>query len=78
MLNSFFQSTFTHKINDEVPEFPSRSDACLTDITITEDVVLEKLSKLKPYKSPGPDGIHPYTLKECPSSSYMHATVYAV
>ena len=28
-------------------------------------MVFDKLSKLKPFKSPGPDGIHPYTLKEC-------------
>ena len=31
-------------------------------------MVFEKLFKLKPFKAPGPDGIHPYTLKECSSS----------
>ena len=28
-------------------------------------MVFEKISKLKPFKAPGPDEIHPYTLKEC-------------
>ena len=58
VLNSFFQSTFTHKNTDEVPAFSSRSDVCITDITVTKDMVFEKLSKLKPFKSPGPDEIH--------------------
>ena len=31
-------------------------------------MVFDKLSKFKPFKSPGPDRIHPYTLKECSSS----------
>ena len=32
VLNSFFQSTFTHENTDEVPAFPSRSNVFLTDI----------------------------------------------
>ena len=48
--------------------FSSRTDVLLTDINITDDTMFDKLSKLKPFKSPGPDGIHPYTLKECSSS----------
>ena len=65
MFNSFFQSTFTHENIEEVPVFSSRTDVLLADITITDGMVFDKLSKLKPFKSPGPDGIHPYTLKEC-------------
>ena len=68
VLNSFFQSTFNLKNSDKVPSFPSRSDVCLTDITGTEEMVFETLFKLKPFKAPGPNGIHPYTLKECSSS----------
>ena len=44
-----------------------------TDITVTEEVEFEKLLKLKSFKPPGTDGIHPYTLKECLSSSYSVA-----
>ena len=65
VFNSFFQSTFTHENIEEVPAFSSRTDVPLTDITITDGMVFDKLSKFKPFKSPGLDGIHPYTLKEC-------------
>ena len=61
MLNSFFQNTFTLN-SDKVPAFPSRSDVHLTDITVTEEMVFEKLFKLKPFKA-GPDGIHPHKLE---------------
>jgi len=44
VLNSFFQSTFTHENTDEVPAFSSRSDVFLTDIIATENMVFEKLS----------------------------------
>ena len=60
-----FQSTFTRENTEEVPAFSSRTSVLLTDITITDDMVFDKLFKLK---SPGLDGIHPYTLKECSSS----------
>ena len=62
VLNSFFQSTFTHENTDKIPAFLSRSDACITDIIVTKDMVFEKISKLKPFKAPGPDEIHPYTV----------------
>ena len=37
VLNSFFQSTFTHENTDEIPAFSSRS-VCITDITVTKDI----------------------------------------
>ena len=36
----------------------------LEDTTITEDKVKEQLSRLNTNKAPGPDGIHPYVLRE--------------
>ena len=65
VFNSFFQSTFTHENPDQIPAFPARCDVRLSDIIITDDMVMEKLSKLKPFKALGPDGIHPYIIKEC-------------
>ena len=56
VLNFFFQSTFTHENTDEIPAFLSRSNVCITDNTVTKDMVLEKLSKLKPFKSPAWSG----------------------
>ena len=61
MLNSFFQSTFTLEGSDGVPPLPRRSTVSLTDITITEELVFEKLFKLKSFKV---NGIHSYILKK--------------
>ena len=36
-----------------------------TDLDFSETAVREKLQKLNPDKSPGPDDIHPLLLKEC-------------
>ena len=70
VLNSFFQSTFTQERLDEIPVFPIRSPRGigLADINVKEEIVLDRLSKLKPFKAPGPDGIHSYILRECSSS----------
>ena len=48
---------------------------CSSDIVVTKDVVFEKLSKLKPFKSPGLDGIYPfiYILKE---TAYVYVSRY--
>ena len=37
----------------------------ISDISFTEGDVLKLLQGLKPDKSPGPDMIHPWMLKEC-------------
>ena len=39
-------------------------------------MVFEKISKLKPFKAPDTDEIHPYTLKECSYS--LCEPLYAV
>jgi hypothetical protein len=36
----------------------------LAEFTITKEAVEKKLTKLNPYKSPGPDQLHPRILKE--------------
>ena len=40
------------------------NDTPLDDITITEEIIKNKLIKLNPNKLPGPDGWHPRVLKE--------------
>ena len=42
-------------------------DQPLSSIDISQDIVYNKLTNLKPDKSPGPDGIHPRVLKEAAS-----------
>jgi hypothetical protein len=44
-------------------------------IVITESMVLEKLTKLKTEKSPGPDSIHPRVLKELKNELYKPLTI---
>ena len=36
----------------------------LSSVSITSDIVFNKLSALKSNKLPGPDGLHPLALKE--------------
>ena len=68
-LNTFFVSVFTQETPD-IPDFqPSKKIAHpMADPIITAQEVVKKLSKLKPNKSPGPDGMHPRLLKEIGTS----------
>ena len=64
-LNSFFCSVFTRENHDDTPILQSTpNDTPLDDITLTEEIIKNKLIKLNPNKSPGPDGWHPRVLKE--------------
>ena len=61
-----FSSVFTVEADGEdMPFFLKRSYAKeLSNIQISEDIVKQKLKKLKLNKSPGPDKIHPRVLHE--------------
>ena len=64
-LNKFFCSVFTIENDASTPEPEIKHDGTkLVSVTVTEDDVQKKLSKLNPSKSPGPDGLHPRVLKE--------------
>ena len=55
-----------HEDTSSLPLFPKRLDHFyLSDVHISEEKVFHRLCNLKPYKSPGPDSIHAYVLKEC-------------
>ena len=45
-------------------------DGELKDIDFTEHDIMEKLQVLKPDKCLGPDGFHPYVLRECSSAGF--------
>ncbi len=65
LLNNFFSSVFTHEDLTNIPDFEKRNiNHPSEDLYITPDKVKKKLRKLKPNKSPGPDGIHPRVLVE--------------
>ena len=66
-LNSQFQSVFTQE-DKNIPEFAQRTiEKILTEIIITEEIIIKKLKNLRIDKSPGPDNIHPYILNNCAS-----------
>ena len=66
MLNSFFASVFTDEDVSFIPT-PDKmyhGEDSLSNIKIEVDDVKKEIKKLKPAKSPGPDGLHPRVLKE--------------
>ena len=65
LLNTFFSDVFTKEDLVTTPTFEQRTyREPLTDITINDDMVAAVLSRLKPNKSPGGDGLHPRVLVE--------------
>ena len=66
VLGEYFSSVFTQEPQqDEMPFFQRREyETELKNIEINEEKILKKLKKLKINKSPGPDNIHPRTLRE--------------
>ena len=67
-LGQFFQTTFSEEDLDYIPELPERTTSRLSEITITEQLVLSKLLHLNSNKTPGPDKVHPCLLKNCVAS----------
>lgn len=66
VLNKFFTSVFTDEDMNNIPDKPKREiGITVEDVEFTEYEVKHILQNLKPSKSPGPDGIHPFLLKEC-------------
>ena len=64
VLNAQFTSVFTTENLDNMPtliKMPVQSE--LHEITLTNEIVLKKLKKLRIDKSAGPDNVHPFLLK---------------
>ena len=67
ILNSFFCGVFTRENHDDTPILQSiHNDTPLDDITLTEEIIKNKLIKLNPNKSPGPDSYTQERLKSKP------------
>src|SRR3989441_13330468 len=66
LLNTYFSSVFTVENLNSVPTpnetFSGNSDQTLTNIYITEEIVLEKLNKINVNKCQGSDQVHPKLL----------------
>ena len=64
-LGEYFKSVYTIEDTVDIPLFSKRINQKLPDVVVTEDIVLEKLSKLDVRKAQGPDSISPWILKYC-------------
>ena len=64
LLNSFFSSVFTKENTTNIPDLNHRNnEQFICDLIITREAVEEKLSRLDPHKSMGPDKIPAFLLK---------------
>ena len=69
ILNSTFTSVFTRENTKYIPTLDNVfNGAPLQDLSISQQMVENKLSKLKTNKSSGPDGFHSRVLKETVAS----------
>ena len=64
--NSVFTSPITNMIvHDPVSFFSCQSDECLTDIEITEQIIIDSIQELSSTSAAGPDGIPSSLLLKC-------------
>ena len=68
VLADYFSSVFTREPEGETPKEPIRCSKTIEPCTINPSTVASKLKKLKTFKSPGPDGLHPHVLHELANS----------
>jgi gas vesicle protein len=68
-LNNQFQSVFEDDSNTaELPNFPKRTNASLSEISFTPEKILQYLKTLHPEKAQGNDNIHPFVVLKCAKS----------
>ena len=68
ILHKHFKSVFTVEDRETIPNKGTSLFPSLPDFEITTEGVYNILSNCNPYKSPGPDYIHPYALKTTAAS----------
>lgn len=65
-LNDYFASVFTHEDTSRLPtpthKFHGEEANALTDVTVTKDIVYQRLKAIKVDKAQGNDGMHPSLL----------------
>ncbi len=75
VLTKFFASVFTLEPAEDCPKLLDRVvETEMGDIKFEETSVLNKLLKLNPNKSPGPDNLHPRVLRELAHAIYRPLT----
>ncbi|GAB0206598.1 mitochondrial enolase superfamily member 1 [Grus japonensis] len=64
VLNTFFTSVFTSTVGPQALGTKIQVDANMDLPSVKEELVCELLQELDPYKSMGPDNIHPRVLRD--------------
>ena len=74
LLNEYFASVYTEEDLQGMPTVPARyqGNEPLEKINLTVERVKDKLKKLNPNKSPGPDGFYPREIKEVENEFAPH------
>ena len=74
LLNEYFASVYTEEDLQEIPsvQILYQGNEPLRKINITLERVKEKIRKLNPNKSPGPDGFYPREIKEAENVLAYH------
>ena len=76
ILNDYFISVYTRENSNAVPRPGITHDGdTLDNILCTAEIVTNKIEKLNPYKSPGPDGFLPRVLREVSRQVAPHLTI---
>ena len=76
ILSEYFNSVFTKESDGELPEIsPKHITEELTNFSISQNDIIKKMNKLHISKSPGPDTVHPYVVKEIRHAIAAHIVI---
>jgi hypothetical protein len=64
ILNGFFATVFARESQNNLPSKDRETEASLSNIEITTEMIRKKIDNLRKDSAPGPDNIHPQLLKE--------------
>ena len=69
----YFSSVFTKEPAGNIPELENKIITnAMIDLEVSNEDISKQIKKLKPNKSPGPDGIHPKFIKKILGNQYQN------
>ena len=71
----YFNTVYLPQSNEEMPDMQNMTEAVISSVNITQDMVKDKLEKLNVRKSCGPDDIHPHVLQRTASAICVPLTI---
>ena len=71
----YFNTVYLPQSNEEMPDMQNMTEAIISSVNITRDMVKDKLEKLNVRKSCGPDDIHPHVLQRTASAICVPLTI---